>query len=243
LYGRIPIPEWLREWFARAIASRRVLVSAGVLLVAVPTFFTVFIGATEWPWWVRLLVILAWGLVALFVVYGSVRQGERLGELVEPLRVRRDQQRMLALDRILPLLLTHGTGLPSSYEWRVFIYDRDLDRLVASYAPEGVESSTAWEVGQGAVGAAYQANEYVLVQGARVSDETWGLTLEQQERYSRLAVVGAMPIRDERGKAFGVLSAASEDDDGQLASRDGQDKHVALAVIVARVIRDLLVDA
>jgi hypothetical protein len=52
-----------------------------------------------------------------------------------------------------------------------------------------------------------------------------------------------MPIRDERGKAFGVLSAASENDDGQLASRDGQDKHVALAVIVARVIRDLLVDA
>jgi hypothetical protein len=133
--------------------------------------------------------------------------------------------------------------LPAHYEWRIFIYDRDRDLLVASYAPKGAASSTEWKVGQGAVGAAYETNEYVLVRGAAVSDATWSLTPGQQERYKRLQLVGAAPIRDEWGDCIGVLSAASENDDGQLATPDGQARHIELAVVIGRVIRDLLTDA
>jgi hypothetical protein len=234
----------VRERSFRLLGARGVLVSAGVFLVAVPTFFTVFPTATEWAWPWRLLTIGAWVVVAALVVYASVRQGERVEDLVGPVKARRDEQRMLTRNRVLPLLLSpEGTRLPAHYEWRNFIFDRDRRRLVASYAPVGIASSTEWRVGQGAVGAAFETNEYVLVRGQPVSDATWKLTPEQQNRYSRLKVVGAAPIRDEWGDCIGVLSAASEQDDGQLATPDGQKRHIELAVIIGRVIRDLLTDA
>lgn len=201
-----------------------------------------FVGATESAWWLRLVVIAVWGLVALFVVVGSVRQAEQVEQVFGRPKQRRAEQRLLARNRILPLLFKYGTGLPDHYEWRIFIYDRDLDRLIASYAPEGVASPAQWKVGQGAVGAAYKSGEYVLVRGATVSDATWGLTPEQQALYRRLNVVGAMPIRDEWNEIIGVLSAASETDDGQLATPDGQARHIELAAIVARIIRDLLTE-
>jgi hypothetical protein len=242
-YVRRYVPEGLREWLGLLPRSRRALISAGLFLVAVPTLFQVFPSWTHWPLWIRIAVAVVWALVAAFVVHSSVRQGERVDNLVGRTRERRDEQRMLARNRLLRLLLEHETGLPENYQWRIFMYDEETDLLVASYAPEGAASATSWEIGKGAVGHAFETNEHVLVRGPACSDGTYGLTPEQQERYQELHVVAAMPLRNPYGDPFAVLAGSSTNDDGQLATPDGHRRHVELATIVQRVLIDLLTDA
>jgi hypothetical protein len=241
----------VRDWFpvrareAVTAASREVwvLVAAGVVLVAVPTFFSVFVGATEWSPWVRAVILVVWILVALLVILGSVRQGLGVESLVGRVRVRRTEQRTLAANRLLTTLLRYGSGFPSHYEFRIFIYDPETDRLIPSYEPAASPGpSEGWPVGAGATGFAWENNEYVLVRGQAVSDGTYGLTKEQQKQYADLQVVAAMPVRNERNEVVAILSVSSETDDGKLASPEGQQKHQELAMVVGRVLIDLLAD-
>lgn len=213
----------------------------GLFLVFVPTAFGVFVEWTEWWWLWRGAVLVAWGLAAVFVVRSSVVQGEQVEDLLGTTRKRRDDSRDLAAKRLLGALLRWGTGLPDHYLFRVFVYDEDTDRLVISYEPEGrAASSTTWEPGQGATGAAWQRRLYVRAEGESVADATFGLTPEQQERYRHLKVIAAMPVLDERGNVIAILTGSSDVDGSDLASPDGEKKHEELAIIVGRVLIDLV---
>lgn len=231
-----------REYLRLAGRSRTVLVALGVLLVFVPTLFGVFVEAASWPGSVRATILGLWLLGAAFVIWGGVAQGQHVADLVGPARERRDEQRLLARTRIFETLLERGTNLPGHYQFRVFVYDADKNRLIPSYQPEGTQPTEGWEPGQGATGQAWQTEEYVLVRGEAVSDGTYGLTPEQQVRYKPLEVVAAMPVRNARGKVIAIITGASTRDDGQLASPEGQRKHRELAIIVGRVLVDLLGD-
>jgi hypothetical protein len=230
-----PQRPWLRD--------RRVLITAGLILVLVPTLFTVFPEWSEWCEWVRVVILGGWIFIALLVVEGSATQSEQLEDLMGVPLERRREQRILAGERLLTSLLTNGTELPDHYEFRVFGYDDQADRLIPIWEPEGVEGSEGWEPGKGATGVAWDLNEYVQVRGGAVSDGTYGLTKAQQHRYSNLEVVAAMPIRNARAEKIGVLTGSSTRDDGRLASPMGQQRHRELCEIVARILIDVLEQA
>lgn len=230
------ITELVRHWSR----DRRVGISAGVFLILVPTLFSVFPGWASWPGWTRAIIIAIWLLVALFVVTATARQSAQVEDLVgKPLK-RRHQQRYLSGSRLIRLHLTRETGLPDHYEFRVFVYDRELKRLVPSYGPHKVDELDGWEVGQGATGLAWQREEYVLARGDDVSNDTHGLTPEQQERSKELQIVAAMPVTNAREQVIAILTGSSNNDDGQLASDEGREKQQELSQVVARILIDVL---
>jgi hypothetical protein len=219
------------------------LITAGLGLVLVPTLFSVF---PEWAGWgdlLRVLILLGWLLVALFVVAGSARQSAQLEELMGTPLQRRSNQRILAAESLLASLLIEGTGLPDHYEFRVFAYDEESNRLLPVWEPAGARRLEGWRPGRGATGAAWDLKEYVQVRGDAVSDGTYGLTQAQQRRYAKLEVVAAMPIRNARTEVIGVLTGSSQKDDGRLTSPNGQQRHRELCEIVARVLVDILEEA
>jgi hypothetical protein len=226
---------------ARLRRSRTLLVSLGIALVFVPTAFGVFAEWTQWPTGWRVLILVLWLLVAAFVIWGGVAHEASVRQLVGHVKRRRDETRRLAADRAFAALLQSGTGLPNHYLFRVYIYDPDIDRLVATYDPDGKASSaTQWEPGQGATGVAWEREEFVLATGERAFDDTYGLTPEQQRRFKDLEVVAAMPVRNERDEVIAVLTGSSKTDDGVLISDQGFEQLQELALIVGRLLVDLL---
>jgi len=226
---------------ARIAARRTVAVLAGLLLVLVPTLFSLF---PEWQGWsaaVRVAVLLVWVLAAVLVVTATTHQSEQVDKLLEGPQGRRERQRMLAGARLLRALLSaEQTGLPEPYEFRVFLPSEDGERLLPSFESGGLEESEGWEAGQGATGYAWSRDAYVTVSGDAVSDGTYGLTQDQQRRYANLEVVAAAPVHNARNRVIAVLSVSSTNDDGRLTGPEGTDLHLELAEIVARVLIDVL---
>lgn len=74
----------------------------------------------------------------------------------------------------------------------------------------------------------------------KVSDSTFGLTEEQQQRYRPLKIVASAPVPNARGQAIGVLSVSSDEDQDALLSPHGRTLHLELAEVVARVLIDIL---
>lgn len=95
-------------------------------------------------------------------------------------------------------------------------------------------------VGRGAVGEAWASGEYVLARGPEVSDDTYGLTPEQQRRYRELAIVAAMPVTNARHAVVAVLAGSSSELDSPLGTAEGFDAQLLVAQEVARVLVDLL---
>lgn len=108
-------------------------------------------------------------------------------------------------------------------------------------AAGGVEiDAVSFAVDQGAVGRAWSEERYVVAHGAAVSDGTFGLSPEQQQRYADLAVVAAVPVANASGQPIAVLSASSKEPGTKLTSPEGFRYHLFLADLVARVLVDLL---
>ena len=103
--------------------------------------------------------------------------------------------------------------------------------LLAEYASGGRPSSDPWPPGQGATGIAWSTNGFVRAVGHAVSDATYGLTEEQQERYRDLRVVVANPVQNARGRAIGVLVLSSREDDAYFEDPDAQLQLVALCEV------------
>ena len=220
--------------------DRRAAVLAGVLLLLVPTLFTVFATWSSWSAWIRISIMVAWGLAAVFVVTGTARQNEHIQNLVGEPRKRRKQQRILAGGTLIPALLTSSFTRPG-YQLRLFLYDRDLRRLLPSYEPPtSLGPSKGWEIGQGVTGKAWERKDYVIARGNQLTDPMYRLTQEQEERNADLQVVAAMPVANARGRMIAVLTASSTEDDGWLASDEGWVQHSGLADVVARVLVDVL---
>lgn len=242
--GHLFRPERIAYEFRRLLHSPAALVGGGVVLVAVPTVFTVFPQFADWASLWRWLIVGVWLVVAATIVRASVRQGSQMEKLVGRTLERRQRQRFFAGSRILQALLwSSATGFPKHYEFRVFLFDESVGKLISSFHPEGVDVGDGWEPGLGAVGAAWQSGEYVAVHGEACHDDTWGLTPEEQEQYASLAVVAAMPVRNARWELIAILAGSSERDDGQLTGPEGLEKHRLLAEVVARVLVDILTES
>jgi len=95
---------------ARRLASRAAAVIAGILLVLVPTLFSVFPGWAEWAVGVKIAVLLLWFAAAGVVVWSSALQSERIEELLAPGRRRRRDARVAAGERIFEALLHPERG-------------------------------------------------------------------------------------------------------------------------------------
>jgi hypothetical protein len=123
--------------------------------------------------------------------------------------------------------------------FQLFLYDADEDALFPLLDP-GHDGPVPFAVGQGAVGRAWSEERYVVAEGIAVSDATFGLSPEQQERYRDLAVVTAVPVTNAAGRPLAVLSASSRNPRSKLTQTEGFRHHVFLADLVARVLVDLL---
>lgn len=220
--------------------KRSVAVVAGIGLVLVPTLFTVFPAWATWPILAKLVLIAAWLIAAVVVVHAGAIQGEQVEELVGRVRARRDKGRVAAGRFILrEILRPEAAGFPAHYEFRLFLPDASGQRLVPEYESAGQAPSEGWNIGQGATGQAWASQAYVRVHGPEVADGTYGLTVEQQQRYRDLQVVAAAPVLNARIEPIAVLSVSSKSDDGFLFGGDGPQRHAELAEVVARVLIDI----
>lgn len=138
------------------------------------------------------------------------------------------------------LLTDKDQGPLAGCGFHLFLYDAEVERLLPALEPAATLPSQGWNAGQGATGEAFRRGEYVLVTSADVHNGTYGLTIEQQERYRHLALVAAMPVKTASGRTIGVLSASTDDCSSAAGSPEGFDEHLELAVFSARVLVDLL---
>lgn len=153
----------------------------------------------------------------------------------------RADARHLVASAAVDALLHPSEGPLVDCQFRLFRYIEDRGRLLPVLEPErNPQRSEGWAPGQGATGLAWVRADYVRVEGAACSDETYGLTAAQRERYKNLAVVAAAPVLNAAGEIIAVLSASTENADSALATQEGQEAHLALAAAMARVVVDLL---
>lgn len=221
--------------------NRRAAVLAGLLLVLVPTLFSLFPEWQDWAVGVRVAVLLVWVGSAVLVVTATTRQSEQVEDLVGEPSDHREVQREAAGRRLIRALLGgRPTTMPDSYEFRLFLPNEEGTLMPSFESSEGIEPSEGWAPGRGATGTAWERNSYVVVAGENVSDATYGLTPEQQQRYRSLQVVASAPVQNARGRAIGVLSVSSINDDGRLRSPEGLAEHVELAQVVARILIDIV---
>jgi hypothetical protein len=225
--------------------SRRVrAVLGGITLLLVPTLFTLFPGwGTDWTLLPKLTILAAWLLAAIFGVLASVRQGEQLSRLAERQRERELHGRSVALKKLTrAALLPEVTGLPDEYKVQVFLPNKESTKLVAAYDPGHGGPEEGWQIDrdrpQGVTGTAWKINAYVFAPGEQVSDETYGLTPEQQERYRSLTAVAATPIQNARGNPIGVLTLFTTMENPDIDD-DFVIRHIGAAEIVARVLIDV----
>lgn len=147
--------------------------------------------------------------------------------------------RVVLASELLDRLLAPDAGPLADASLHLYLFDEERDLLLPAF--EGRPSfSRGWRVGRGAVGEAWASGEYVLARGPEVSDETYGLTPSQQERYRVLSVVAAMPVTNAGGEVVAVLAGSSSDPDSPVGTAEGFDAHLLLAQKVARVLVDLL---
>lgn len=226
---------------ARRLASRAAAVIAGILLVLVPTVFSVFPSWAEWDVLLKVLVLLLWVGAAAVGIWSSALQSERIEDPVASGRRRRREARVAAGETILQALLRPGrAGLPEHCEIRLFLPDASGRFLSPEFESTGAAPSESWEIGKGVTGAAFASNSYVRAHGDAVHDATHGLTPEQQARYRDLSVVVATPVLNARLAPIGVLTVSSEADDLSLLSAEMAAAHAQLAAAAARVVIDIL---
>jgi hypothetical protein len=147
--------------------------------------------------------------------------------------------RLVLASEVLGRLLAPEEGPLAGAWFHLYLYDEQRELLLPAF--EGQPSpSQGWKPGVGAVGEAWVSGEYVLARGPEVSDDTYGLTPDQQHRARNLALVAAMPVSNASDEVIAVLAASSVDTDSALGTSDGFDAHLLVAQEVARVLIDLL---
>ena len=147
--------------------------------------------------------------------------------------------RLVLASEVLDRLLAPESGPLAEAWFHLYLFDQQQELLLPAF--EGEPSpSQGWKPGAGAVGEAWVSGEYVLARGPEVSDDTYGLTPDQQHRARNLAVVAAMPVTTADNDVIAVLAGSSTDPDSPLGTPEGFDAHLLVAQEVARVLVDLL---
>lgn len=147
----------------------------------------------------------------------------------------------MALQAIFDWTTAEGEPLEGC-SMRLYLLDEEEEPplLKAVLAPPEVERATAWGIGQGATGAAFESGEYVLATGPAVSDATYGLTDAQQDRFRQLAAVAAAPVFNAASARIGVVTVSTSNLDHNLDSEEARRDHTLAALLVSRVLVELL---
>ncbi len=226
-------------------------VGLGVLLVAIPTVYTLFspellsqTAAGERgikSLGVRAAVGIVWGVLVAYAVYHQVRRDRMVDTAIEESSLSRETSRRLAADEVLRTMLVPGTsGSPPDFEWSVYAVDKSTGHLMPIFpliAP-GQLALRTFRTGQGATGLAFARRGVVVVRGDAVSNADFGLSPAQQAGFACYRSVAAAPLVSD-GRAFGVLSAISRTDESYFDSAAGRAVLQRLAETVAQVLTSM----
>lgn len=123
------------------------------------------------------------------------------------------------------------------------LYILDPDRQILHPVLRSIgDPSAEFRIGQGAVGTVWSRGSAAVVVGGEVSDDTYGLSPEQQQRYADLVAVAAVPVTNARDQMIAVLSVASTDPRSIPATdTDTTVEHLSfMASVAARLLVDVL---
>lgn len=218
---------------------------AGVLLLAVPTFFTVAPAWQQWDAKIRGGILVFWVAVAGVTVWGQTLRDERVKALTDARKQIATAARAAALDEALEGVLVPGAHqIPDTYRFTVYLFDSDLLEL-RPYWPEwqaGAVDPRSFRPGFGATGRAWEEAGFVVATGRAVWDQTFGLSAAQSAAYRNYHSVAATPVRDpETGEPIGVLSAIGTVNDGYFSGTKspGRDALRTLADVTAVYLKNL----
>lgn len=151
-----------------------------------------------------------------------------------------DATRWLLAELLLSQLLLSPVDPLADCRFQLYLYDPDREVLLPILEPGHPGPSPGFAPHQGTVGEAWATNDYVIATGSAVSDDTFGLTPEQQMRYQDTAVAAAVPVTNAAGRVIGVVSGASRQELSRLATQEGLAIQIFLAEAVALILVDLL---
>lgn len=233
LRQRPRVQKWLRYSRARALTT-------GVVLLAVPTAFTVVPAWTTWHGLIRAGILALWLGLAIGAVGAAVLRDETLGALASVRQSSMSQLRQIGLYGALREVLRKGSrGIPPHYELTLYWHDTDSERLLVYYPPSPTpgEDVRDFAVGCGATGTVWQnPAEVVVVSGDAVANAAYGLTPEQQALWKDHRAVAASVVWRQGVQKIGVLTAISKTDDRFFSGIGGQDSLRALAEVVGVIL-------
>jgi hypothetical protein len=231
--------QWIRETVGYTPARA---LGVGVVLLAVPTFFTVFPGFTDWLPLVRAVIVGVWIVTAVVTVTAATKRDEAIQQLSDDRKAQLRQLRLIATTELLAALLRPGTkNIPAHYEFTVYLFDEDQD-LLRPICPtidfRDAPDPRVFAPGNGATGSAWRDRQTVVVTGSEVANAKYGLTPEQQEYFAGYQTAVPTPIWEDATTPFGVLTALGTDDDGYFSDQgSGRDSLQVLSDTIGVLLR------
>ena len=223
------------------VLSYRV-VALPFLALAILAYASLF-NVREWPWPVRAALLVVWMVATLQVLRLAFLRDRRIDRATEQYERQRSRALRVAREHVIKALLSDRTGgvLPPEGHGTVFLMEGDV--LRPFWPPSQSDSEhevRSFQVGHGAVGLAVQQNATVVRTGLEVSDATFGLTPEQQERFRRSRAVAAVPIRTPADEVIGALGVITRRDAPEFDSDGFVDRLNAVADTIAVVLLELV---
>lgn len=212
---------WLRAKLGYTPARA---VAVSVILLAVPTFFTVSPGWTHWSGWIRGSILTVWSVTALITVAAASERDHAIQQLSEDRKAQLKRLRLIATTELLQAILRPGTkGIPTHYEFTVYVLD-DQQELLRPIWPtidfRDDADPRVFAPGNGATGSAWRDRRMVIVTGSEVANAKYGLSAEQQRYFRKCKTAVATPIWEDATSPFGVLTVLGTVDDSYF-SDDG----------------------
>lgn len=199
-------------------------VVAAVYLLLIPTVYSMYpdLGKDQgWKIWVLV------SCVAVAVISTLIAALNRLLSRLaqrpdQPVSIeRRSRLKLQTAYYLLGLFLDSGKAGAPPYDWTLYLWDRDSERLPPLLpVRKGPDDIASFGRGQGATGTAFDVQAIVVATGDAVSDDTFKLTPLQQQAFSRYRSVAAAPITV-RDQVVGTIGAISREDDGLFTRDEG----------------------
>lgn len=212
--------QWIREKIGYTPARA---LGVGVFLLALPTFFTVFPGWTDWHSLVRAVVVAIWVVTAAVAVTAASKRDEAIQQLSEDRKAQLRRLRLIATTELLAALLRPGTkNMPPHYQFTVYLFDEQQGLLRPIWPTidfRDAPDPRVFAPGNGATGSAWRDRQTVVVTGSEVANAKYGLTDEQQTYFAGYQTAVATPIWEDATTPFGVLTALGTEDDGYFSDQ------------------------
>jgi GAF domain-containing protein len=228
------------RWWGRSKAVTWVIVA--ILLLAVPTVFTVFASeSAAWSLTIRSIWGAAWLAIAVLASIRQVFQDRDLGEALNELQAQSANEKAFTGITLLNDFVRPGMmGTPQSFRWTIHLWDESRRRLVPhGYNPQGPDDPRVFAPGVGAVGIAYLDEQVVTLVAPRTFDGSTGLSQSQQAYFQNAQAVAAAPLTS-GGVTVGTLSALSESPSDFFEDERGQRRLIQAATMVATILVTLV---